>query len=259
MRASRAIKICLGLTMVWALLLAASCGGGSERELLVFTAASLKPALTDLINRYEGDTGENVLISTGGSQLLARQIAAGAPVDVYVPAGMSPVEFLANEGVPMDESVSLVTNRLVIVTKEGEPAPESVAALASDAFSRIAIADPALAPAGAYAREALKTQGVWDAVQGKLVVGSNVRVTIAYVETGNADAALVYATDAFLAADLVLTDVVPQSSHTAIVYPAVVLADSDQVALAMSFVEYLQSTEAGDVFADYGFIPIVAP
>ena len=85
MRASRAIKICLGLTMVWALLLAASCGGGSERELLVFTAASLKPALTDLINRYEGDTGENVLISTGGSQLLARQIAAGAPVDVYVP------------------------------------------------------------------------------------------------------------------------------------------------------------------------------
>lgn len=252
------IKIGVGITLAWALLLGAGCGGsdGREQEMLVFAAASLKPALTEIESLFESDFGGSVLVSVGGSQSLARQIAAGAPADVFIPAGEAPVEFLTVEDVEFDEVVPLLGNRLVIVTKEGDPMPRSVAALTQDVFERVAIADPALAPAGAYARQALEAEGVWDAIRDKSVIGSDVRVTLAYVQTGNADAALVYATDALVADGLVVNDVVASDSYAAVVYPAVILASSQSIDTAKRFVEYLKSPKAGEVFAEYGFVPL---
>ncbi|MDP6799361.1 MAG: molybdate ABC transporter substrate-binding protein [SAR202 cluster bacterium] len=258
MNGSPPIKIGVGLTLVCVLLLGVGCGDskGGAQEAIVFAAASLKPALTEVGSLFESDVGGSVLVSTGGSQSLARQIAAGAPADVFIPAGEAPVEFLTAEGVEFDDVVRLFGNRLVIVAKEGAPMPKSVADLTEDVFERVAIADPALAPAGAYARQALEGEGVWDAIRGKSVIGSDVRVTMAYVQSGNADAAMVYATDALVADGLVVNDVVASDSHAAVVYPAVILASSQSVDTARRFVEYLRLPKAGEVFAKFGFIPL---
>ena len=237
-----------------ALLLTLACGfGGRSDVLLVFAATSLTDAIREIEEEFESDGRADVLVSFGGSQSLARQIASGAPADLYISAGTGPVEFLEAEGVPLSDAVDLLTNRLVVVSRKGAVRPESLADLAGSGFGRVALADPNLAPAGMYAREALVALGLWDALKPKLIYGSDVRVTLTYVETGNVDAALVYATDA-RSTDLAISEVVPAGAYPHIVYPAVIVDESSNKPLARRFLDFLQSERAGEVFVKHGFV-----
>jgi molybdate transport system substrate-binding protein len=237
-------------------LLSTACGGGDSKELLVFAATSLTDALTEIENAYESESGVDVLISYGGSQSLARQIESGAPANVFISAGDGPVALLEDAGlVAQDSSRSLLLNHLVLVARSGVRGPESLSDLRRDEYARIAIADPNLAPAGAYARESLIDQGIWDAIQGKVVFGADVRVTLTYVETGNADVALVYATDAATTPDLSALDIVPEGSYVPIVYPAVAISGSDDVEIAKEFIEFMRSPSSVEIFRRYGFEP----
>ncbi len=235
------------------MLLFLACGVGGESDvLLVFAATSLTDAMGDVEEEFESGGGLDVLFSFGGSQFLARQIASGAPADLYISAGAGPVDFLEAEGIPFAETVGLLTNQLVVVSGRHVDRPENLAGLAGTDFTRIALADPGLAPAGAYAKEALETLGLWDALEPKLTYGSDVRATLTYVETGNADAAMVYATDA-RSADLAVSDVVPDGAYSPIVYPAVILDESSHKPLARSFLDFLQSGVADEIFRKHGF------
>ena len=250
---TRLVKVGTAMAAV-ALLLSLACGvGGRSDVLLVFAATSLTDAMREIEEDFESDGRADVLLSFGGSQSLARQIASGAPADLYISAGTGPVEFLEAEGVPLSYAVDLLTNRLVVVSRKGATRPQSLADLARSEFGRIALADPDLAPAGMYAREALVDQGLWDAVEPKLIYGSDVRVTLTYVETGNVDAALVYATDA-RSTDLAISEVVPTGAYSRIVYPAVIVDRSSNKPLARRFLDFLQSKEAGEVFTKHGFV-----
>ena len=249
----RLVKVGTAMATV-ALLLSLACGvGGRSDVLLVFAATSLTDAMREIEEEFESDGRADVLLSFGGSQSLARQIASGAPADLYISAGAGPVEFLEAEGVRMSDAVDLVTNRLVVVSRKGAAGPESLADLAGSGFGRIALADPDLAPAGMYAKEALVGLDLWGAVETKLIYGSDVRVTLTYVETGNVDAALVYATDA-RSTDLVVSEVVPTGAYSRIVYPAVIVDESSNKPLARRFLDFLQSEEAGEVFTKHGFV-----
>ena len=237
-----------------ALMLSLACGvGGRSEELLVFAATSLTDAMREIEEEFESDGRADVLVSFGGSQALARQISSGAPADLYISAGTGPVEFLRADGVSLSDAVDLLTNRLVVVSRKGAARPELLADLAGNGFGRVALADPNLAPAGMYAREALVGLGLWDAVEPKLIFGSDVRVTLTYVETGNADAALVYATDA-RSTDLAIIEVVPAGAYPRIVYPAVIVDESPNKPLARRFLDFLQSERAGEIFDKYGFV-----
>ena len=250
---TRLVKVGTAMATV-ALLLSLACGvGGRSDVLLVFAATSLTDAMREIEEEFESDGRADVLLSFGGSQSLARQIASGAPADLYISAGAGPVEFLEAEGVRMSDAVDLLSNRLVVVSRKGVAGPASLADLAGSGFSRIALADPDLAPAGTYAREALVDQGLWGAVETKLIYGSDVRVTLTYVETGNVDAALVYATDA-RSTDLVVSEVVPTGAYSRIVYPAVIVDESSNKPLARRFLDFLQSERAGEVFTKHGFV-----
>ena len=220
---------------------------------MVFAAASLNDAMVEIGRAFETQSDTRVAFSYGGSQELARQIDSGAPADLFIPAGEFPIEFLADKGLIEGDRVNLLSNRLVVVMRSDGPQIESVEQLNTDTVERVALADPDLAPAGRYAREALIGLGLWDDLRGKLVIGADVRVTLAYVESGNVDVALVYQTDAKVAKNVIVLDLVPRDSYPPIVYPAVILRESNRKTQAAEFMEFLRSEAAAAIFVRHGF------
>ena len=246
-------------TGVAAAILIATLGCFTQAEdrpkLLVFAAVSLTDSLTKIGSSFEEQGYADVSFSFGASQTLAQQIASGAPADLFIAAGEFPVEFLAERGLVGPERVRLLTNTLVVVTRVGGVSLKAMAELSSNAVSRIAVADPELAPAGRYARESLESLGLWDSLQPKLVLGPDVRATLSYLEAGNVDVAIVYRTDARTASDAVVSDLVPPGSYSPIVYPAAVVLSSDQLSAAGDFLAFLQREEATRIFREHGFEP----
>ena len=248
-----ALAVCAGL-----LLYAAGCSSGEERpvRLMVFAATSLTDALTELGREFEAQSNVRPSFSYGGSQALAQQITRGAPADVFISAGPFPVDFLISKDQAEPEILNLLTNKLVIVVRPDNDRLTAMKQLASEMVERIAIASPDLAPAGQYARESLKFLGLWEAIQDKLVTGPDVRATLTYVGTGNADVALVYRTDAMTTDDVKILDIVPTESYSQITYPAVIPRRSERKGGANEFLEFLQSDRATMIFRRHGFEPL---
>lgn len=223
-------------------------------DILVFAAASLQAPLEEVRAAFQRDSGISVSVSYGGSQSLAQQIVSGAPAALFLSAGLSPVAFVEERVTLAREPVDILHNRLVLAASASENAhPESILDLTSADVERIAVADPQLAPAGKYARESLEYHGLWDQLLPKMVFAADVRAALAYVESGNADAALVYATDAASSQSVTVVAAVPTDSHSPIVYPAAVIAGSGHEDSAWKLVEYLRGAEAREVFAEHGF------
>ena len=246
----------VALTMAFtALFFGCSPSPQEPEELLVFAAASLADVLGEIQGEFEEREGVRVVVSYGGSQMLAQQIASGGPADVFISAGSFPVEFLAERGL-LETRSELLTTSLVVAVRAGDgPQIDAIDQLNTTLVRRIAVANPRLAPAGHYARESLTRLGLWDAVEPKLVFGPDVRATLAYVESGNADVALVYATDARASRSVRVLDIVPPDSYQPVTYEAAVVAGTARQATAMSFVSHLHSPNAGEFFRRYGFEP----
>ena len=236
--------------------LGCSSQANERNELLVFAAISLTDALTEIGSAFEEQAGIGVSFSFGGSQLLAQQIAQGAPADLFMAAGTFPVESLAEKGLVEPVTINILSNKLVVVTRLGGVELKSLEDLRAPAIERVAVAHPDLAPAGRYARESLTRLGLWEGLEGKLVMAPDVRVALAYVQAGNADAALVYLTDAMAASDVAVLDIVPQESYLEIVYPAVVVERSEKKGQSARFLEHLRSERATTIFRRHGFEPL---
>ena len=233
---------------------AVGCGSGDRQPLLVFAAASLKDPVTELGERFEEQSGVGVDVSFSGSQSLARQIVAGAPADVFVSAGVSPVDLLLCSGLVDDRSArELLTNRLVVVTRTDGAQVDSLDSLTADGVTRVAIVNPDLGPAGWYAEQSLRSSGLWELLLPKLVFTQDVRATLTYVQAGNADAGFVYRTDAATAPELSVAVVVPTETHSPIVYLGVVLSESARSTTSAAFLEFLASEQATEVFRSSGF------
>lgn len=240
-------------TLAALLSLAALACGQRQETLTVFAAASLSDALEEAADLYARERDVRVRLSFGGSNLLARQIALGARPDAFIPAGPQPLASLRERGLVEVVVPDLVTNRLVVaVRRDAAFKPASMEDLASQ-VERVAIADPDLAPAGRYGREALTALGLWERLEGRLVLGANARATLALVEAGNAQAALVYATDVRAAPSLEALDLVPDEAYTPVRYPAAVVVDSPRRELAADFLRFLASDQGAAVLRGYGF------
>ena len=247
------MRIAVGILAVLALA-GLGCGNHSDRPLLVFAATSLKDALTEVSEEYERREPVEIEISFGGSQELAQQIVVGAPADVFISAGAAPVAYLLERSlVNEDDSRPLLGNELVVVTKDEWPVVESLDFFFSNDVERIALADPRLAPAGAYAREALRAIEYFELLKHKMLYGKDVRAAMSYVSSGNADAAIVYRTDA-AGSSLKVVSTIPPMLHSPIVYPAVVLNGSDDREAATKFLDFLSGPEGQAVFRRFGFL-----
>ena len=236
----------------------AGCSASSDQraELLVFAAASLADALGEVEAAFEAQGQVDVAVSYGASQMLAQQIASGAPADMFISAGRFPVRFLADKGLIEPVGADLLTNRLVVAVRaSGNLQMESLDQLNTPIVERISIADPELAPAGRYVRESLMHLRLWDEVHSKLVFGPDVRATLAYVESSNVDAAIVYVTDARAGRNIEVLDIVPPGSYSPIRYPAVIVTKSEQKVGAAEFLDFLRSEQAREIFRRHGFVP----
>ena len=181
----------------------------------------------------------------------------GANPDVYVAAGQPPMDLLVDEGrVAEDGAVRLLSNKIVLITGQDMPEIEDIGELAGGKPARIAMPDPEIAPAGNYTRAALQNLGLWEQMLPGIVFANDVRATLSYVQTGNADGGFLYQTDAATADDVVVLDIVPVDSYPDVVYPAAVVAGADNLKGAEAMLEFLQGAEAKQIFRRYGFTPL---
>lgn len=165
-------------------------------EVVVFAAASMVVALDPIAEAYRTDTSIKLTISYASSSTLAQQIENGAPAEVYISADPAWASTLQESG-HASQRVDFLGNGLVLVVPAA--AGDAVVKpqdLTGEAVKHISIGDPDSVPAGRYAKEALETLGLWEGVQTKLVPGMDVRQALLYVERGEAEAGIVYATDA---------------------------------------------------------------
>jgi molybdate transport system substrate-binding protein len=225
----------------------------------VFAAASLTDALQDLGDAFTKETSIPVRFSFAASSTLARQIENGAPADVFFSADLEWMDYLqARALIRTATRHDMLGNQLILIAPVDskislkiEPHFPLAAALGT---GRLATGDPDFVPAGRYAREALITLGVWDAVSARLVRADSVRAALAFVDRGEAPLGIVYATDALADKKVRFVDAFPASSHAPIVYPAALtnVAKPD----AAKFLAFLRGAAGDLAFKSYGFTPL---
>ena len=231
-----------------------SGGRPGHPRLRVLAAASLTVALGDVAAAYERESGVGVDLACGSSGALAQQILNGAPADLFISANVQWMDSVERAGLCAPGTRrDVLSNVLVVVAPRGQAGRfRSLADLAH--VGRLAIADSRGAPAGIYAREALARSGLWGTLSGRIVEALHVRAALLQVERGEADAGIVFLTDARSSDAVEVAFEVPRSLHAPIVYPAAVLKESAQPAAALAFLEFLSSTAASSLFEKHGFI-----
>jgi molybdate transport system substrate-binding protein len=244
---------CLSLLMV-----VVPKGSPAQPPLTVSAATSLTDVLADIAAAYGNSGGGHLRFNFAASNVLARQIVNGAPVDVFVSADAAQMDLVARAQLIVPQSrVDLVGNRLAVVA-----APERVEYVkeafpgAAPGIRRLAIGDPAAVPAGVYARAYLERRGLWVAYAGRIVPTANVRAALAAVQNGSVDAAIVYVTDVWTTRGAAAALVIAGEDAPAIVYPAAALVSTRQRPEAMRFLAFLQSADAREIFVRHGFVPL---
>lgn len=229
----------------------------AEEPVTVLAAASLKEAVETIAAAWKSDTGHDVRLSLAGSSALAKQIEEGVPADLFISADQRWMDYLdSQELIDGQSRVDLLANRIVLIA----PATSTVELQIAPGFAlserlgneRLAMANVDAVPAGVYGKAALESLGVWDSVKDKVAQAENVRAALLLVSRDEAPLGIVYETDARVDPGVRILDRFPEGSHPPIIYPAAVLAES-QNPLARAFLTYLQSQKAHDIFTAQGF------
>ncbi len=227
----------------------------APKPLLIFAAASLTESLQEIGKSFETRTGTPVTFSFGASSDLARQIAAGAPADVFFSADTARMDGLEKGGfVRKEDRREFLSNRLAVVVPLASTAkvagPRDLLQ-----FSRLALADPEAVPAGVYARHWLENAGVWREIGPRVVPTLDVRAALAAVETEAVPAAVVYSTDARISKKV--KPILEAQTDPPILYSAAAVAKSANPAAA-SFIAFLQTPESLAVFERAGFAAVAS-
>lgn len=232
----------------------ASSTDGGSKSILILVAASTKDAVAENAAAFTKETGIEVKINADDSSKLATQIVKDAPADLFLSANEKWADFVKEKGFAQSTK-PLLGNTLVIVAPQGNPAkitkPDD---LKSDAVKKIAVAGPTV-PAGIYARQALTMLMLWDELeqQKKIVPAENVRVALTYVERGEAEAGVVYGTDARITTKVETVYTFAPETHDKIIYPLVLLQAGQKNDAARKLYGYLQGPAAAVVFQKHGF------
>ena len=245
----------------------AACGvsggnlpGAGTPPLLVSVPASLADVMDTVAGAFERESDSRVLLNVAGSHLLATQILEGAPVDVFVSADARQMDrVLAAGGIDRSSRVNLLSNQLVAVVPADRLGSVTLPQdLAGDTVEQIALGDPEVVPAGVYARRYLDSRRLWEAVADKVVPTGSVRGALRAVESGAADAGIVYRTDVLTSSGVAVAFEVPRVDGPPIIYPAALTSDTLQPRAARRFLNYLRSPAAAREFEAAGFV-VFAP
>lgn len=246
------------LLLVWC---AASAGA---QTLSIAAASDLQSALPVIAQQFEKDTGRKVTVTFGSSGNFYAQIQNGAPFDLFLSADLDYPRRLENSGVGERGSlVEYARGRLVLWTRRdsGINLADGLKTLVDAKVRRIAVANPEHAPYGRAAVAAMRAEGVYTAVRGKLVMGENISQAAQFAQSGSADVGII-------ALSLALTPTlknsgsyidVPDNAYPPIQQAAVVVATSRQKDLARQFIETLTTPAVVRILQSFGFaLPVTA-
>jgi molybdate transport system substrate-binding protein len=241
--------------------LGVSAAGAAEgpKPVLVFAASSLTNVVDELGQAFTAQTRVPVKGSYAASSVLAKQIEAGAPADVFFSADTDWVDYveqrkLLQPGTRRD----VVANRLVLIAPLDSQVQLKIAPhfnlAAALGEGKLATGDPDSVPVGKYAKAALEKLGVWDAVSSRIARAENVRAALAFVARGEAPLGIVYETDAKAENRVKVLGVFPEDTHPHITYPIALTAGAS--ADAARFVAFVTSAAGSKIFRKYGFQPL---
>jgi molybdate transport system substrate-binding protein len=225
-------------------------------EILVAAAASLQNSMEELGKLYKAaNPNITVTFTFGSSGTLQEQIEQGAPIDVFMSAALKQMTALEEKGLILsDTKKELLENKVVLIVPKDS-------ALDITGFEdilkapTIALGDPESVPVGQYSEEIFTSLNMLDDVKKQANYAKDVTEVLTWVSTGNAEAGVVYATDAMSSKDVTVIAEAPEGSTSKVLYPVAIVKDTKVEEAAKAFVDYLASDEALGVFEKYGFSP----
>jgi len=244
----------LGWTLAFALALAPPAFAAEPSELRVLAAASMTEVVTALAARF---ADAKLVTSFGASSDLARQVADGAPADVFLSASPEWIDFLRDKHALGGEPVVFAGNAVVAIAPSGSDLPRRGAKDAASLLKalapadRVAIADAGV-PAGEYTRQSLTQLSLLEGYRPLLVGQKDVRAVLHAVETGEVKAGFVYLPDARVA-KLEPLFTLPADTHGPIEYLAAVVKQTKSPALAARFLVFLKGPIARETLTQAGF------
>jgi molybdate transport system substrate-binding protein len=246
------------LAAVLAALCLATASARANDEITLFAAASMTDAMTEAAAAFTAAGGAPVRLAFGSSSTLAKQIEHGAPADLFLSADLKWMDYLTErELIAGDSRFNLAGNALVLVVPKDSsvrieltPGADLLGALAG---GKLAIGDPEHVPAGRYAKAALESLGLWQAVEHSTVFAGDVRAALAFVERAEAAAGIVYATDAKISQGVRSAATFPADSHAPIVYPVAIVAGREQ-GMAQAFLDFIASDAGAEILRKHGFV-----
>lgn len=221
----------------------------------MFAAASTRDILEKLAAAFEDSNKVHLQVSAAASNQLAMQIQQGAPADIFISASPEWTKSLAEVGFVARQH-DYLGNRLAVIFPGGkETSVKTPSDLLGSEIQRISLAGENV-PAGMYAQEALEKLGIREEIAAKktIVRGGDVRVALAYVERGEVDAGIVYATDAKSSRAVKTAFLIDENLHATIAYPIALLKQGSSNPKAVAFFEYLDAAYAREMFKEAGFI-----
>ena len=227
------------------------------KEVNLAAAASLKYVYDEkLIPMFEQKyPGVKVTPTYASSGDLQTQIENGLETDVFMSAANKQMDALVEEGIiNNDTNLQFLENKVVLIVPADSNSNISSFDDLINVEGNIAIGDPESVPAGQYAQEVLNNTGIWDDVESKLSLGTDVTAVLNQVAQGSADCGIVYATDAKSTDDVkVICEAPDDALKTPVIYPVAAIKDTNDTDATKAFMDFLQTQEAKDVFVDYGF------
>lgn len=248
----------MAAAMAAVVLTVSGCQKNEDQTIMVAAAASLENCMTkELIPLFEkNNPGIKISGTYDSSGKLQTQIEEGAEVDVFFSAASKQMNALKEKGLMEDSTiVDLLENKIVLIAPTANVSNYKEFGDITKA-SMLAIGDPESVPAGQYAKEAMETLGLWDEMQGRMSLGTNVTEVLNWVAEGSADLGIVYATDAAQTDKVAIVTEAPEGSSKKVIYPAGMVKASKKQDAAKAFLTFLQSEEALKILENNGFTPM---
>lgn len=241
------------LVLVWGLVLPT----WAAEKITVFAAASLTNALQEIATEYQQQKNVQIVFSFASSSTLMRQIAQGAPADIFISADQFWMDKAVDKQLmAQDSRYTLLGNALVLIAPQSAKLDHIDITPHTDWIKllnggRLAVGDPDHVPAGIYAKEALQNLAAWAALEPRLARANNVRSAMALVERGEAPLGIVYRSDALASQKVNVVGLFPEKSHTPVEYPMAIVK-GQQTATVNAFYDYLKGPQAAVIFNRFG-------
>ncbi len=223
--------------------------------LTVSAAASLKDVMGEINEQFIAENKNvDVVFNFGSSGALQQQIEQGDGIDIFISAALKQMDALETKQLLQENTrKNIIRNELVLVQSKDVQTISDFKDLTSEKVKKIALGEIKSVPAGQYALEVLDKLKITDAVKKKAIYGNDVKQVLTWVEAGDADAGIVYKTDALVSDKVKIVAEATADSHKPIVYPAAAIKSGKNIKQSETFLQFLCSDKAKALFEKYGF------